>query len=229
MRRAAIVVVALFVPAPVAGAATLRVDRGCYLSKQDALPAGQQIIARGEGWAPNSAVSLTIGGTPIGVAAGTNAAGTLAVAFSAPALPGGQFKATRTLAASDGVNQASTPVALRVLAADFSPATTQNAVTQRVRFLVYGFGPLLTAFNKSTVQTVYMHVFQPGGRRRGTFNVGRTSGPCGDLRTRRRKILPFGLKNGTWTYRFTTARRYSARSLPQSEVGFRVQTVFRPG
>ena len=61
-----------------------------------------------------------------------------------------------------------------------------------MRFLVYGFGPLLTAFNKSTVQTVYMHVFQPGGRRRGTFNVGRTSGACGDLRTRRRKILPFG-------------------------------------
>ena len=228
MRRAAIIAVALFVPAPAAGAATLRVDRGCYLSKQAALPAGQQIIAHGEGWAPNAAVSLTIGGTPIGVPAGTNAAGALAVAFSAPALPDGQFKATRTLAASDGTNQATTPVALRVLAADFLPATTQNAVTQRVRFLVYGFGPLLTAFNKSTIQTVYMHVFQPGGRRRGTFNVGRTSGACGDLRTRRRKILPFGLKNGTWNYRFTTAKRYSARSIPQAEVGFRVRTVFRP-
>src|SRR4051812_46185767 len=158
MRRAAIVAVALFVPAPAAGAATLRVDRGCYLSKQTALPAGQQIIARGEGWAPNASVSLTIGGMPIGVPAGTNAAGALAVAFSAPALPDGQFKATRTLAASDGTNQATAPVPLRVLAADFLPATTQNAVTQKVRFLVYGFGPLLTAFNRSTSQTVYMHV-----------------------------------------------------------------------
>jgi hypothetical protein len=229
MRRAAIIAVALFVPAPAAGAATLRVERGCYLSKQASLPAGQQIIARGEGWAPNTAVSLTIGGAPIGVPAGTNAAGALAVAFSAPALPDGQFKATRTLAASDGTQQATTPVALRVLAADFFPATTQNAATQKVRFLVYGFGPLLTAFNKTTSQTVFMHVFQPGGRRRGTFNVGRTSGSCGDLRTRRRKILPFGLKNGTWTYRFTTSRRYSAKSLPQAEVGFRVRTIFKPG
>jgi hypothetical protein len=228
MRRAAFIAVALFVPAPAAGAATLRVDRGCYLSKQPVLPAGQQIIARGEGWAPNAPVSLTIGGAPIGVPAGTNAAGDLAVAFSAPALPDGQFKATRTVAASDGAHQASTPVSLRVLAADFFPTTTQNAATQRVRFLVFGFGPLLTAFGRSTAQTVYMHVFQPGGRKRGTFNVGRTSGACGDLRTRRRKILPFGLKNGTWTYRFSTAKRYSAKSLPQAEVGFRVRTIFQP-
>ena len=83
MRRAAFLAVALFVPAPAAGAATLRVDRGCYLSQQTVLPAGQQIIARGEGWAPNAAVSLTIGGAPIGVPAGTNAAGAMVHAVHA--------------------------------------------------------------------------------------------------------------------------------------------------
>jgi hypothetical protein len=227
MRRAAIIAFALFVPAPAAGAATLSLDRGCYLAKQPALKGGQQVIARADGFTPGAPVTFSFSTGPVALVA-ASASGTATAPFSAPGLKDGQFKATRTLTATDGVQQASAPVSLRMLAADFLPATTDNAVTQKVRFFVYGFGPLLTVFNKSTSQTVFMHVFQPGGKRRGTFNVGRTGGPCGDLRTGRRKILPFGLINGTWTYRFTTVKRYSARSLPQAEVGFSVKTVFRP-
>lgn len=228
MRRVAIVAVALFAPAPAAGAATVTLDHGCYLAKQPALKSGQQIVARADGMAPGSAVTFSFPTGPVALVQ-ANSAGVAVAAFSAPGLNAPQFKASRTLTASDGTNRANAVVSLRLLAADFLPATTQNAVKQKVRFYVYGFGPVLTALGRSTSQTIYMHVFQPGGTRRGTFKVGRTSGACGDLVTGRRKVLPFGLKNGTWTYRFTTSKTYSAKSQPQSEVGFRVQTVFRPG
>src|SRR3954454_5665750 len=205
MRRVAIFAVALFAPASAANAATLTLDHGCYLAKQPALKSGQQIVARADGMAPFSAVTFSFPTGPVALVQ-ANSAGTATAAFSAPGLNAPQFKASRTLTASDGAPRATAIVSLRLLAADFLPATTQNAVKQKVRFYVYGFGPLLTALGKSTTQTVYMHVFQPGGTRRGTFKVGRTAGPCGDMVTAKRKILPFGLKNGTWTYRFTTKR-----------------------
>jgi hypothetical protein len=231
MHRTALVAAALIAPAAgatAAGAATLRVDRGCYLAKQTMLPNGQQIVARADGFAPGAPVTFALPTGSVALVA-ANASGTAIASFSAPGLTGiTQFKATRTLTATDGAHQASTRIQLRLLAADFAPATSRNAAAQKVRFYVYGFGPVLTAFSKPTRQKVYMHVFEPGGRRRGTFAVGHTSGACGDLRTARRKILPFGLKNGTWTYRFTTAKRYRAKSLPQAEVGFRVRTVFQP-
>ena len=227
MRRAVLVVLALLAPASGAQAATLTLDHSCYLAKQPALKAGQQVVAVGRGFKPFAPVTLSL---PTGPVAARNADGNgeVRIPFSSPGLYAPQFKATRTLTANDGTSQATAPLPLRLLAADFLPSTTQNAVKQKVRFYVYGFGPVLTALNRSTIQTVYMHVFQPGGRRRGPFNVGRTSGPCGDLRTAKRKILPFGLKPGTWTYRFTTAKRYSSKSTPQVEIGFRVRTVFRP-
>jgi hypothetical protein len=230
MRRAALIAVALAGPATVAstaGAATLTLDHGCYLAKQPALKSGQAIVARAEGFVPGAGVlfALPTGGVAY-VAA--DATGTAVASFSAPGLPSGQFAATRTLTASDNTNHASARLRLRVMGATFLPANTSNAATQKVRFYVYGFGPLLTVLKRPTTQDVYMHVFQPGGKLRGTFKVGRSAGACGDLRTGRRKILPFGLKTGTWDYRFTTAKRYSAKALPQASVGFRVQTVFRP-
>ena len=230
MRRVALIAAALVGPAtvaPAASAASLALDHGCYLAKQPALPNGQGIIVRGDGFIPGAAVTFSLPTGPV-ASGNANAGGSLFVQFSAPALPRGQFAAARTLTASDGVNRATALLNLRVIAASFLPATTSNAAQQRVRFYVYGFGPLLTALRRPVRQSIFMHVFQPGGKRRGTFFVGHSGGPCGDLRTGRRKILPFGLRNGTWNYRFTTARTFNARAIPQASVGFRVQTVFRP-
>ncbi len=237
MRRAVIIASALLAAAataPAAGAATLTVDHGCYLIKQPVLPNGQAVVARADGFTPGQTVTFSEYTGPV-AAATADPSGSATVHFATPSLPSSQFQATRTLTASDGANHASATLQLRALAADFRPATTTNALRQRVRFSVYGFGPVLTAYGRSTRQPVYMHVFEPPVRRkgklrparlRGTFAVGRTSGPCGDLQTGRRKILPFGSKEGTWTYRFTTSRRYRAAALPQVQAQFRVCTVF---
>lgn len=246
MPRAVAVVAALLAPclaAPAASAATLTVDRGCYLTRQPVLPNGQAVVARAEGFTPGEGVTFSLPTGPVSVVA-ADANGTAETHFSTPALPSSQFQAAQTLNASDRDHLASATLQLRQLTADFRPATTSNAITQRVRFFVYGFGPVLTAYNRSTSQPVYMHVFEPPLRRkgklrparlRGTFKVGRTSGRCGDLHTARRKILPFGFKEGTWTYRFTTSPRYRSAALPQVQARFRVCTVFtlpgtrRPG
>jgi hypothetical protein len=224
-------VLAAFALAASAGpavAASIFLDRGCYLSKQPRLPSGQAIAVRGDGFMPNAPVTFAIGGSPV-LTVTADPAGTAVGQFSAPSLGGPSvFRGTRTLTASDGTTRASVPVALRQLAADFLPSTG-NPRTLRVRFYVYGFGPLLTALRRSTSQPVYEHVFDPSGRRRATIRIGRTSGPCGDLRTTRRRILPFRtVRDGRWRFVFTTKSRYSARSAPLASIGFIVSTVFRP-
>ncbi|MDQ4040808.1 MAG: hypothetical protein M3141_03565 [Actinomycetota bacterium] len=231
MRRSAMTLVglALLAAAPgAAGAATLTLDHGCYLAKQPRLPSGQTIVVRAEGFAPDAPVTFRLGATPV-LTVNADAAGAATGQFAAPSLGSPSvFRATRTLTASDGAVQASTALELRQLAADFLPSRG-NPRTLRVRFYVYGFGPLLTALGRRTSQRVYEHVFDPRGRRRVTTLVGRTSGPCGDLRTTRRRILPFRrVRDGRWRFVFTTSPRYSRNSAPLASIGFIVTTVFRP-
>jgi hypothetical protein len=211
-------------PAPAgAQAAALTLDRGCYLARQPALPAGQAIVVRGEGFTPEAPVAFRLGGASLG-SLNANAAGALAGRFTAPTLAAGQFKATRTLTASDGSNQASVPISLRRLAAHFVP-TLGDPRTLRVTFYVYGFGPVLTQLGRPTGQPVYMHVFRPNGRRKASLAVGRTRGPCGDMKSTRRRILPYRIESGRWRFVFTTAPRYSSHSTPSASVGFLVRQV----
>ena len=220
--------VAVLAPAGAARAAGLALDRGCYLAKQPGLPNGQRVAVRGDGFTPGAQVSFALSGTALGSLT-ASPEGTVAGHFQAPGLGSATvFRGRRILTARDGTNQAATPVELRRLAADFIPSSG-NPLSLRVRFYVYGFGPLLAALNRSTGQPVYEHVFDPAGRRRGTFFAGYTTGACADLRTTRRRILPFRpVTNGRWRFVFTTSARYSARSVPRASVGFIVRTVFRP-
>jgi hypothetical protein len=208
-------------PAP---AATLQVDRPCYLARQpDSAPQGQTVGVTGAGFRPGASVAISLDGRLLGTAP-ASAIGTIATSFPSPAIRG--FRSTRTVGASDGANQASAALRVNKLAADFLPAVG-NPRTLRVRFYVYGFGPVLSLLNRPTSQPVYEHVLAPDGARRGTFYVGRTSGPCGMLRTPRRRALPFPPRSGRWTFVFTTQRRYSARALPRAGVGFVVRPSLR--
>jgi hypothetical protein len=230
MRRRACTLVplglALAAFAAPAGAATLTLDRPCYLAKQPRLPNGQTINVRGEGFAPGQPVNFTLGSTSLGTL-NADAAGSVSGHFQPPSLGGPtQFRAAPALTAGDGTNQAAVPVELRQMAADFLPA--QGSPRMKVRFYVYGFGPLLAARGLPAAQPVYEHVIDPQGTLQATFAVGRTRGPCGDLVTARRRILPFRtVADGRWRFVFTTQRRYSARSQPAASVAFRIRTVFR--
>jgi hypothetical protein len=229
--RCTVALAAVLAPAALAAPASgavVSLDRGCYLAAQPGLPRGQNMVLNGAGFAPNGAISIDINGSPaVSTTAGPDGSVSVSRGLDAPAVRGRGFRDRVTVTASDGTNLASATVPTRKLAADFLPSRG-NPRTLRVRFYVYGFGPLLTALGRGTSQPVWMHVFDPSGRRRSTARVGRTSGACGDMRTARRRILPFALVNGTWRYRFTTSTRYSRTAAPQAGVGFTVRTTFAP-
>jgi hypothetical protein len=213
--------------ASAAHAATLQVDHGCYLARQPGLPGGQLITFAGAGFAPNGTVTAQLDGAPF--ATGTaSAAGTVHGTVPAPALPARTFERRSTIAVGDGSSEASATFPVSRLAADLQPPTGPPA-TLRVRFHVYGFGPVLTAQGRSTSARVYEHVLAPNGRLRATYDAGRTTGPCGRVTTSRRRILPFAApEDGRWRFVFTTRRRYRATDAPLAAVGFQVRTVFRP-
>jgi hypothetical protein len=219
------VLAAAAVAAPPASAASIALDRSCYLARQPGLPLGQRVTVSGSGFAPNAPLRLTLGARPLSGTVVSGPAGTFAAGFNAPAIA--RFQETRTLAVGDGATTATAAVRLSRLAADFLPATG-NPLTLRVRFYLYGFGPVLRALRRGVRQPVYMHVFRPNGRRRAVFFVGFTSGPCGYLRTGRRPILPFTPEDGRWRYVFTTHRRYSRTDAPQASVAFVVSTELAP-
>jgi hypothetical protein len=63
-----------------------------------------------------------------------------------------------------------------------------------VRFRLYGIGA-----GRPPISLTWI---DPRGRLRRTVAIGRASGPCGRLTTRRRRLLPFAPMRGTWRLRF---------------------------
>jgi hypothetical protein len=221
VRRVLLIVIALGAAAP-AHAATVGVDHPCYLARQPGLASGQAIQFSGGGFGPGATVTASLDG--VAVASGpASPTGDFAGTTAAPALPSNRFTGRSTLTLADGASSASTSFPITLLAADFSPSSG-NPNTLRVRFRIYGFGPVLAALGRGTSARVYEHLFSPGGKRRATYFVGRTRGPCGSLVTARRRILPFFPLDGRWRFVFTTSRRYSADAAPMAATGFRVRT-----
>jgi hypothetical protein len=205
-----------------AQAATVQVDHPCYLARQPGLESGQAIGFAGSGFAPGSTVTASLDGAPVASGPATPS-GDFAGETAAPALPRNRFTGRSTLTLGDGASTASIAFPVTLLAADFSPSTG-NPNTLKVRFRIYGFGPVLAALGRSSSARVYEHLFSPGGKRRATYFVGRTHGPCGSLVSARRRILPFFPLDGRWRFVFTTSRRYSASSAPLAATAFRVRT-----
>ncbi len=86
---------------------------------------------------------------------------------------------------------------LRRVTAD--PARSSNVRTWRAVFRLYGFGR----------GKAYIHYVNPKGRFKKTVRLGRLRGPCGKLRTRKRRVLPFrNPQFGFWRLQFDTRRRY---------------------
>jgi hypothetical protein len=221
VRRLFPLAIALGAAAP-AQAATVAVDHPCYLARQPGLESGQAIQFAGGGFTPGSTVTASLDGAAVASGPATPS-GEFAGATPAPGLPRNRFTGRSTLTLSDGANAASTTFPVTLLAADFNPATG-NPNTLKVRFRIYGFGPVLAALGRGTSARVYEHLFSPGGKRRASYFVGRTRGPCGSLVTARRRILPFFPLDGRWRFVFTTSRRYNPSAAPLAATGFRVRT-----
>ena len=217
---------------PGAGAATLRVDRRLLTCQAAARrrPASRSRVA-GEGCAPELGRLAHDRRRPDRRGGRDDAAGERsAVAFSAPRSSRRPVQGDPARSRPARRNQATRVALERVLAADFLPATTQRRHSAGA-LPVYGFGPLLTAFKSHGPDGLHARV---PARRPPARDVQRRPAPaasCGDLRTRRRKILPFEPKHGDLDLPVhDEPGATSAKSRHRSSVGFRVQTdVFRPG
>jgi hypothetical protein len=62
---------------------------------------------------------------------------------------------------------------------------------------------------------VYLHTVDPRGRLRRTARLGRATGACGDLTSRRRTLLPFRPVRGTWRLQLDPWRTYRRTTRPR--------------
>ena len=180
---------------PSASAATLTTDTRCYQE-------GQDVVLNGAGFAPDSPVTVSREGRPLG-SAQTDVNGAFQRKFPTDELPSGNEEGVFNLTATDALNSAATRYRVTKVFADFSPGSGDPR-RLRVRFSVFGFGLVRQG------ATVYLHyVRRTTGRVRRTVRLGNVRGTCGVIRrTKERRLFPFTPERGTWILQFDTVSRY---------------------
>ena len=134
-------------------------------------------------------------------------------------------KATRVaLTANDGRNTAGATFYLTNVSGDFNPSSGAPS-RLRVRFTIAGLGAVLGFLHRDPHGTVFAHYIRPNGKLKGTRQFGHLTGPCGDLRTSRTRLLPFASELGAWKIYLDTNRSYKRHELAQLLVGFKVRRI----
>lgn len=210
---------AVLASAPGASAATIQVTNGpCYQETQE-------VVLKGDGFAPNATVSISREGKTIGTAA-AKADGTFVGKFATTELPAGTPREQLfDLAATDGSVTAITRFRVTKVFADFAPGKG-NPATLRVRFSINGFGLL------KKHAPVYLHYVHPSGKLARTIKLGNVTGTCGKIdKTRLHRLFPFSAEKGTWVLQFDTNSKYvkAKQSSPFVWVRKPVQVFRRSG
>jgi hypothetical protein len=182
--------VALAAPAT-ASAASLQVtpQKRCYSS-------GETLNLLGAGFSPLGRANIERDGNALGSLT-TQADGTFAGALTVAQTSG---RRTKTYTATDDSVpslSASLQITVSAVRVDLSPVT--GAPGRRMTIKASGF---------TTGKTLWAHVTK--GKSKRTLKVGRLSGACGGLKTRRR-LLPRNASFGLHTIQFDTFRRYNPK------------------
>jgi hypothetical protein len=199
--------------ATAADAATITLDRPCYVSEGRAHQQINVLLAGFSGAAP---VRVSVFGRTYTVT--TDQAGNFFGALDrVPSIaPSNQRRFTVT--ATDGYNTATAGLYVTRVRAAFYPSRG-DVRTLRVRFLVYGMGAFLAATFRPIREVAYLHWLRPDGRPRSTRRLGKLHGPCGSLVTERQRLLPFRPERGRWRLLFDTRASFSDHVAEQIGVG----------
>lgn len=214
----ALVASALACAAAPAAAASIATAGRCYA------PAAK-VPATAHGFAPKTALTVKVDGRvlryPDGSLPVTDASGSYANAFWAPSLTGTQTQRRIPVSATDGTSSARTSFTItRPPGASFAP-TQGDPRTLKVRFSVWGF-----ALSSGRNARTYLHWIRPNHRVRATAALGTTSGDCGALRTRPRRIFPFAAETGRWVLVIDTHPRYRAHATgPRAKIPVNVRPL----
>ena len=186
--------------APASGA-ELRVDRDCFADPGDR---ADTVVLSGRGFTPGAAYRVTLDGRPlVGGTGRVDATGAVGGAFAAPEVGANGARRSFRLGVQEGVHRPTTTFTVSRLLARFAP-TAGNPATLRVVFRADGFG-----LRGDTRPSVYVHYLTPRGRLARTVRLGTATGPCGSLRTARRRLFAFRPAPGRWRLQFDTRSRYT--------------------
>jgi hypothetical protein len=177
---------------PVAAqAATLKAGKSCFEN-------GSNARLVGTGFAPESPIRFTVNGRALTANVTSDEAGDVVVTYTPPDT---QTERKLVIRATDSEDTAArtTIYVTRKLLVTADPASSQNVRTWRAVFRLYGFGR-----GKG-----YIHYVNPNGKFKKTVKLGRLQGPCGRLKSTKRRVLPFDRPQfGLWRLQFDTRRRY---------------------
>lgn len=186
-------------------AATLDAPRSCY-------PVGGEATLTGSGYAPESQIRFTVNGDPLRETVSSDAAGDVRVTYTPPRVRAERRLVIRATDA-EGTYARTTIYVTRKLRVTADPDSSSNVRTWRAVFRLYGFGR----------GKAYIHYINPKGRLKKTVRLGRLIGPCGRLKSSKRRVMPFDDPQfGFWKLQFDTRRRYSKNTVRKRVIPVRV-------
>jgi hypothetical protein len=168
----------------------------------------------GSGFEPGRTFVVTIDGVYLGQRT-TDATGSFSVPLRPGGLPAGAAQHLDNLQVTDGTMSAQSAFMLTRRAGALITNTAGRPGSLTGRFQIWGFSL------GGAARSIYVHYVSPSGKARKTVALGNTGGPCGYLRTGRRRVFPFSMTPGTWTLQVDTKRSYS-RNTPGPRVRIRV-------
>ena len=198
---------ALAVAASAHAAATLVVDRPCYVITKK-IPS---MTITGSGYAPGSQVLITSNANVDGTATAT-AAGTISLKLNAPA-PHFSVPSVKTFtftAKDEGTSPAivaTSPVRVAPLGAlhgSTPKAPGLKALTEMTNWAFSGF---------PSGQTIYAH-YTIQGQQVATQAFGKSQGVCGTLHVRA-PLFPGTPQHASYPVQFDTAKKYSPKAVPK--------------
>jgi hypothetical protein len=190
----------LLLPAAPAAAAALAALEPCYVSAGRASDQREDVVVRGDGFTPMSAVEVLVDGEVVGSAV-TGSVGEFGLTVDAPFQRRGERDFV--VQARDAVSLVTLQSRVTNLAVFVRPRTAPPS--RRVRFRGRGF---------MLDRPVYAHYLY-GGREQRTVRLARRSnGLCGTFRARRRQIPVDAPRTGRWVVQIDQNEAYSRQPDP---------------
>jgi hypothetical protein len=184
--------VGLLLAAPaMSAAATLDAGKSCYFNNS---------LARlsGSGFAPDSPITFTVNGNRINQSVTSDSAGNLLVQYD-PRHTNTERKVVIRATDAEDTSASTTIYVTRKRRVTADPSRSSNVRTWEAVLRLFGFGR----------GRAYIHYRNPNGVLKKTVRLGRLHGPCGRLKTEKRRVMPFDNPAfGIWRLQFDTHRRF---------------------
>lgn len=175
----------------VSAAATLDAGKSCYFNNS---------LARlsGSGFAPDSQIVFRANGQRINSSTASDSAGNFLVNYD-PRHTNTERKVVLRATDAAGTSASVTIWVTRKRRVTADPRRSSNVRTWEAVLSLFGFGH----------GRAYIHYRNPNGVLKKTVRIGRLHGPCGRLKTEKRRVMPFDNPAfGLWRLQFDTHRRF---------------------